>query len=245
MGRDCLKQFAKNISLPLYPTRIPLRLAFLADGFPPRPRSPTCHTCPKRGRLHRRATVMRSRLGGSGGTRSAFDSSKSSVHLSFISDAAPQMSIEPMTQVVADSYGPKRIVTVLLSFFAVAALFLSVLGIYSLIAYSVSQRSHEIGVRLALGAHPRNVQRLIIKQGMKLAPAGLAGGVIAALFVARVLMHSAGGVTSVGLLYNVSAWNPLPILAVGSVIVAATLAACYIPARRAMRVDPMVALRHE
>ncbi len=157
----------------------------------------------------------------------------------------PVYGVQPMTQVVADSYGPKRIVTVLLLFFAAAAVLLSILGIYSVIAYSVIQRSHEIGVRLALGAHPRDIQRLIIKQGLRLSLIGLGIGVVGALFVARFLTHSVSGVTSVGLLYKVSPWNPLPMLAVGCTIFVATLAACYIPARRAMRVDPMVALRHE
>lgn len=154
----------------------------------------------------------------------------------------PIYGMRPMAQVVADSYGPKRIVTVLLSFFAVAALLLSVVGMYSVIAYSVSQRSHEIGVRLALGAYPRDIQQLIVRQGLRLALMGLGIGAVGVLFVARLVAHSVSGVAEVGLLYNVSPWNPLPILAVGCVMVAATLAACYIPARRAMKVDPMVAL---
>jgi putative ABC transport system permease protein len=104
------------------------------------------------------------------------------------------------------------------------------------ISYSASQRTHEIGIRMALGAQQRSVLRLILGQGAKLALLGLGVGAVAALLLTRLMS---------GLLYEVSATDPLTFCAVAIVLLGVAVTACYIPARRAMRVDPMVALRHE
>jgi ABC-type antimicrobial peptide transport system permease subunit len=118
----------------------------------------------------------------------------------------------------------------------VLALILAAVGIYGLLSYSTRQRTHEIGIRMALGAQPRDVLRLILKQGLRLTGAGLALGVVASLGLAR-LMSS--------LLFGVGASDPLTYIAVAVLMTSAALCACYIPARRAMRVDPMVPLRHQ
>ena len=129
-----------------------------------------------------------------------------------------------------------RFQTFLLVVFAGVALVLALAGVYGVMAYSVSQRVPELGVRIALGATPENIRSLIFGQGAKLAGAGLAIGIALAL---------AGGRLLEGLLFGVTANDPAILMAVIAVIATATLAACYIPVRRATRVDPMVALRSE
>jgi ABC-type antimicrobial peptide transport system permease subunit len=120
--------------------------------------------------------------------------------------------------------------------FAVLALVLAVTGLYGLTAYSIAQRTREIGIRMALGARSSQVLRLTLRQGMRLVAAGGAVGVAAALALTR-LMRS--------LLYEVSAVDPLTFIAVTVLLALAALLACYVPARRAARIDPMVALRYE
>ena len=127
-----------------------------------------------------------------------------------------------------------RFQTFLLVAFAAVALVLALAGIYGVMAYSVSQRVPELGVRIALGATPENIRSLVFGEGAKLAGAGLVVGIVLALLGGRLLE---------GLLFGVTATDPRILLAVIVVVAAATLAACYIPVRRAVRVDPMVALR--
>jgi ABC-type antimicrobial peptide transport system permease subunit len=125
---------------------------------------------------------------------------------------------------------------ILLGVFAALARGLASLGIYGVISYLVGQRTQEIGVRLALGAKHVDVFRLILGEGMKMAGLGLAVGLLAALGLTRLMA---------GLLFGVSATDPLTFVSLAALLAIVALAACYIPARRAMRVDPIVALRYE
>jgi predicted permease len=151
----------------------------------------------------------------------------------------PQLAvanIRTMNQQVSSSVAAPKFNTLVLGLFAFLALFLAAIGIYGVLAYAVVQQIHEIGIRMALGAQPRDVMRLILVHGARLALAGLAIGALAAFGLTR-LMSS--------LLYGISASDPLTFAAVSAVLFAVALLACYIPARRAMRVDPMIALRYE
>jgi putative ABC transport system permease protein len=148
----------------------------------------------------------------------------------------PISDVLTMTQRMANSTSRTRFIAVLLALFAVLALVLAVTGLYGLIAYSVAQRTREIGIRMALGARSSQVLRLTLFQGLRLVVLGATLGVAAALALAR-LMRS--------LLYEVSAADPFTFIAVALLLVLAALLACYIPARRAARIDPMVALRYE
>ena len=157
----------------------------------------------------------------------------------------PVDSVESMEQVVSDSFGPKRITTVLLAFFAVIALVVSAAGIYAVISYSVGQRTRELGIRRALGALHADILKLIVWQGTKLTLFALAIGIGAAVTMAKLMAGLLYGVTTSTLLYHVNPFDPLVYGGVGLFLIVVALAACYIPARRAMRVDPMSALRHE
>ena len=151
----------------------------------------------------------------------------------------PQLAvgnIKTMTQVVASSVAGPQFNTVLLGIFASLALFLAAIGVYGVLAYSVAQQTHEIGIRMALGAQPRDLLRLILKQGARLTFLGIGIGLLAALGLTRLMAS---------LLYGVSATDPVTFAAVAIVLATVALVACYLPARRAMRVDPMVALRYE
>jgi predicted permease len=145
-------------------------------------------------------------------------------------------NIHTMDQGVTSSVAAPRFNTFVLGLFAFLALFLAAIGIYGVLAYGVAQQSHEIGIRMALGAQQRDVMRLILVQGARLALAGTAIGLLVAFGLTRLMAS---------LLYGISASDPLTFAAVAIVLLAVALLACYIPARRAMRVDTMVALRYE
>ena len=152
------------------------------------------------------------------------------------SGGLPVAHIRSMQQVVGESTARNDFYMTLLTIFAGVALLLAAIGVYGLMAYSVQQRTQEIGVRMALGASPQQVHRIVVVQGMQLALVGVVIGVGSALGLTR-LMSS--------LLYGVKPWDPITIALVAVLLSGVTLLATYLPARRASRVDPMVALRYE
>ncbi len=151
----------------------------------------------------------------------------------------PIFKVETMRQIVSESMASQRFSMVLLGAFAALALLLASVGIYGVISYSVAQRIHEIGIRMALGAHQGDVFRMVVGQGVAMAMAGLAIGVVAALMLTRVLSSYSV------LLYGVGASDPVTFISVSMLLLFAAVGACTVPTRRAMRVDPMVALRYE
>jgi putative ABC transport system permease protein len=152
------------------------------------------------------------------------------------SGGLPVAHIRSMQQVVGESTARNDFYMTLLTIFAGVALLLAAIGVYGLMAYSVQQRTQEIGVRMALGASPQQVRRMVVVQGMQLALVGVVIGVASALGLTR-LMSS--------LLYGVKPWDPVTIVLVAVLLSGVTLLATYLPARRASRVDPLVALRYE
>ena len=148
----------------------------------------------------------------------------------------PIMEIKTMDQVGAHALSTAKFTVLLVGSFAALALILAAIGIFGVVSYSVTQRTHEIGIRMALGASQENVLGMILKQGARLAALGVSIGVLAAFALTRTLR---------GLLYNVGASDPWTFAAVAMILVAIALIACYIPARRALHVDPLVALRYE
>jgi len=151
----------------------------------------------------------------------------------------PVYDVHTMQEIVSESMSSQRFPMVLLGAFAGLALLLASVGIYGVISYSVSQRAHEIGIRVALGAERRDVFRMVVGQGLVLALTGVAIGIVAALLLTRLLSSFSL------LLYGVGASDPLTFTTVAMTLILIAALACYIPARRAMRVDPMVALRYE
>ena len=148
----------------------------------------------------------------------------------------PLTAIQTMTERTAEVTSRTRFIAVLLGLFAGLALVLSGIGIYGVMAYSVSARTREVGIRMALGAQRSDVLRLVLRDGLKLIAAGLVIGLCAAIAAMRMLQHQ---------LYDVSATDPLTFGVVTLLLAGVALLACYVPARKAMRTDPLAALRYE
>jgi predicted permease len=143
---------------------------------------------------------------------------------------------QTMNEIIADSLAEQRFSMILLDAFAVVALLLASLGLYGVISYLVGQRTHELGIRMALGAQRSDVLRLILNHGMKMALGGVVLGVVAALGLTRLLAK---------MLYGVSTTDPATFVVITLLLTAVAFLACFVPARRATKVDPLVALRYE
>jgi ABC-type antimicrobial peptide transport system permease subunit len=148
----------------------------------------------------------------------------------------PAFSITPLADVVSETVADRRFSMLLLGLFALVALFLAAVGLYGVVAYTVTQRTQEIGLRMAIGAEPGQVLRMIIGGGMKLAAIGVAVGIAGALALANLVAS---------MLYGVTPFDPASYAGTAGVLLAVAALACWLPARRAMRVDPLVALRQE
>jgi putative ABC transport system permease protein len=148
----------------------------------------------------------------------------------------PISDVKTMDQRIALSLGPRRSVVALLTVFAAMALALAAIGLFGLVRFNVTQRVQEIGVRMALGAQPMDVLRMLVVQSGRLVLAGIVVGLVATLVLTRALASE---------LYGVSSADPVSFAATAVILSAVALLAIYIPARRAMAVDPMVALRYE
>src|SRR5262249_3549519 len=162
----------------------------------------------------------------------------SSIH-SVVSSLDPEIAlgdVRTMGAAVHESLGPQRFNLILVGLFAVLAIFLAGVGVYGVLSYSVGQRTREIGVRVALGAQRSRVLAATIGEGMKLAMVGAAIGIVAGLALTRWMAS---------LLYGITAHDPATFVGVAALVAIVSFLACYIPARRAMRVDPIVALRYE
>jgi ABC-type antimicrobial peptide transport system permease subunit len=143
---------------------------------------------------------------------------------------------QTLIETVSASLAERRFSMEMVALFALTALLLAGLGIYGVISYMVSERTHEIGIRIALGAESNSILQMVLRQGLRLAIAGAAVGLLGSLIVS----HSMAG-----LLYGVRPTDPLNFAGVTVLLLAVAVLACYVPARRAVRVDPLIALRHE
>jgi putative ABC transport system permease protein len=144
--------------------------------------------------------------------------------------------VRTMDEMIAGSLAERRFSIALLSVFAGVALLLATIGIYGVVSYLVGQRTNEIGIRMALGAQQRDVLRMVLGQGGKMAAVGVTVGLVASFGLTRLMAT---------MLFGVTPTDPFTFGGVAVILLAVVLLACWIPARRAMRVDPMVALRHE
>jgi putative ABC transport system permease protein len=148
----------------------------------------------------------------------------------------PLFSVRTMDEVITRSMAERRFALEILAVFAGVALLLAAIGIYGVMSYAFSRRIHELGIRIALGAQRNDILRMTLNEGMRLVLFGLGLGVIGAFILTRFLRS---------LLFNVTATDPLVFASIAALLAAVALLACYIPARRATRVDPLVALREE
>jgi putative ABC transport system permease protein len=148
----------------------------------------------------------------------------------------PLVKVRTMEENMATTVAQPRFRTWLIGILAMLALVLAAVGVYGVMSYTVTQRTSEIGVRVALGAQPRDVFRIIVGQGLRLALFGVSVGLVAALVLTRLLQS---------FLFGISAYDPLTFIGVSVLLTLVAVAASYFPARRATRVDPMIALRYE
>jgi putative ABC transport system permease protein len=153
-----------------------------------------------------------------------------------VNPGQPLSDVRTQEQILSLSFGSRRLRTVLLALFAGLALVLAALGIYGVLSYAVSQRTHELGIRAAFGATRGKQIRLVVGSGLFLTASGIAIGIFGSFAVGRVLSS---------LLFGVTPGDPATLSAVAAILLLVAAAACYAPARRATRVDPVVALRHE
>ena len=141
-----------------------------------------------------------------------------------------------MQQILSDSSSGRRFNLVLLTVFATVVLILAMVGIYGVMSYAVTQRTHEIGIRMAIGAQSRDVFRMVVGEGMILALIGIGCGLIGAFALTRLMTT---------MLFAVEPTDPATFITIAALLTGVALAACYIPGRRATKVDPLVALRYE
>jgi ABC-type antimicrobial peptide transport system permease subunit len=148
----------------------------------------------------------------------------------------PQVRGSPPPLLIANSLAARRFVMTMLNVFAAVALLLASVGLYGVISYLVGQRTHEFGIRLALGAQPKDLFRIVLSQGLKMAMSGIAIGLVVALGLTRLMAK---------MLYGVSTTDPATFMVIASLLTAVAVLAGLVPAWRATKVDPLIALRHE
>jgi ABC-type antimicrobial peptide transport system permease subunit len=145
-------------------------------------------------------------------------------------------NVQTLDEVIAGALAPRRLSMILLGVFAGLALALACVGIYGVVSYLVGQRTHEIGVRVALGAQRSDVMRLVLGEGARMALVGVAAGIVVAFGLTRLMANQ---------LFGVTAHDPTTYASVTALLILVALVACYVPARRAVRLDPVAALRCE